>query len=338
MKKYLRFFLAIIILPLLLSCSSNKKDTVSFTAMNTFVTIQAYGKNSSKATRQAQDAIIQIENRISTTNPESFIFKLNHSDSKTIQTDKDTLNLIQFSLDFAKTCDSALNISLFPIIRTWGFTTGNYKIPDNATILELLACTNLSNVKVDSENCTVTLGEKMEIDLGAVGKGYAGDKILQILKENHIESAIIDLGGNIQTLGAKPDGNPWSVGIKSPFTKKACLGLKVINKAVVTSGGYERFFTDESGNEYIHIFDSKTGYPVNNEIAGVTIICEQGLYADALSTTMFALGTEKAFDYWRNKQDFEMLIITKQNELFYTKGIESYLSVIDEFKTIQKIQ
>ncbi|MBO6100321.1 MAG: FAD:protein FMN transferase, partial [Spirochaetaceae bacterium] len=175
------------------------------------------------------------------------------------------------------------------------------------------------------------------LDFGAIGKGYTGDEVIKLLKDNGIKSALLDLGGNIQALGKKADGTEWTIGIKSPWTGKAVAAIKIADRAVITSGGYERFFTADDGHNYIHIFDSKTGRPVDNGIAGVTIIAESGLYADALSTTMFVMGLEDAAAYWRHNSDFEMIIFTENQDLYYTEGLQEKLNLLADFNSVNVI-
>lgn len=294
--------------------------------MNTFMTLQSYGSKSAKANLAVQKRIQSIENSISTTKEDSFIYKLNHNCNSEIQVDNDALTLIQFGKDISEKTDGALNIALYPVIKAWGFTTGEYRIPETAELSSLISCTNYKQIQINND--IVSLAPNMEIDLGALGKGSAGDEALKILKEYGIKSALLDLGGNIQALGTKTDGNKWTIGIKSPWGDgNAVAGVKIDNQAVVTSGGYERFFTGEDGKNYIHIFDGKTGMPVENDIASVTIIAHSGLYADALSTSLFVMGLEKAVDFWKKNQDFEMIIITKDKKLYFTASLKEDLIV-----------
>ena len=183
----------------------------------------------------------------------------------------------------------------------------------------------------------------MQLDFGAVGKGYAGDRAAEILKKNGIKSAILDFGGNIQTIGNKPDGSAWTVGIKNPWAaaeggNAVACGVKIRDKAVITSGGYERFFIGEDGKKYIHIFDGKTGRPVENDLESVTIICEKGLYGDALSTSLFVMGKEKAVQFWKENRDFDFILITKKRELLCTKSIKDEMKIIFDFENISIVE
>lgn len=296
--------------------------------MNTFMTVQAYGNESDEAVLQIEEQIRNLENYFSTTVPESDIFKINSAEGKPVEVHEETFRAIDFALNMGKKTEGALNIALYPVTKAWGFTTGKYKVPLAREIRDLKKLTDFSKI-ILSEN-TVTAGKGMALDLGSVGKGFAGDKAIEILKNCGVKSAILDLGGNIQTLGTKPDGSDWNVGIKDPFAGNIIAGIKVHDKAVITSGGYERFFTSDDGHRYIHIFD-RDGYPVDNDLASVTVICESGLYGDSLSTSLFVMGMEKAVEFWQQNRDFEMILITNDLEFFYTSNLNDTISITGNF-------
>lgn len=332
MNKYILLSAIISISFLFISCGK-KNSSTSLNAMDTFMTIQAYGKKSDIALEKTKKLIYQIEQNISTTNPTSDVYRLNHGEN--ISVSNDTLILAKYSLDFAKQTNGVFNPALYPITSAWGFTTEDYKVPSNEQIKELLTLTDYSKIQIDNNSIKLKTG--MALDFGAVGKGYTGDQAIKLLRENGINSALLDLGGNIQVLGTKADGTKWNVGIKSPWTGKAAASIKIADKAVITSGGYERFFTADDGHEYIHIFDGKTGMPVNNGITGVTIITESGLYADALSTAMFAMGLTDATTYWKQHPDFEMIIFTENHDLYYTEGLHGELNLLADFNSVNII-
>jgi len=327
------FLSAIILTAFLFISCGEKKATTSLNAMDTFMTIQVYGKKSDMALEKTKKLIYQIERNISTTNEASDVYRLNHGEK--ISVSSDTLTLTKYSLDFAKQTNGVFNPALYPITSAWGFTTGAYKVPSKNQIDELLPLTDYSKIQIDGNSINLEPG--MALDFGAIGKGYTGDEAIKLLQDNGIHSALLDLGGNIQALGKKPDGTEWTIGIKSPWTGKAAAVIKIADQAVITSGGYERFFTADDGHNYIHIFDGKTGMPVDNGIAGVTIITESGLYADALSTTMFVMGLEDAAAYWKNHSDFEMIIFTENQDLYYTEGLEGKLKLLADFASVNVI-
>lgn len=335
MKKFTLVMLSFLIFTCF-SCAQ-EKDIRSFEAMNTFMVLKSYGRKSVRANILAQKRIYELEDRISVTKKESDIFKVNNANGAEIVLQEDAFCPLQFALNMAGESEGLFNPLLYPVIREWGFTTGVYKVPESSVVNALMQNTDYTAVVLDKKKKSVKIRPDMMIDLGAVGKGYAGDCAIQVLKTNGIKSAILDLGGNVQTIGKKPDGSLWSIGIKNPWGEGSVAGLKISDKAVITSGGYERFF-EQDGKRYIHIFDGKTGYPVDNEISSVTIVCKSGLLGDSLSTTLFVMGVEKAIDFWQNRRDFDMLILTNDQTLFYTKTLETSLSILYQFNDIHVIE
>ena len=162
----------------------------------------------------------------------------------------------------------------------------------------------------------------MEIDLGGIAKGYTGDRVMQVFKKAGIYSGLISLGGNVQALGSKPDGSPWRVAIQDPQNELEYLGvLEISDKAVITSGGYERFF-EEDGVRYHHIIDPRTGYPADSGLISATIISEDGTLADGLSTSLFIMGKDEAEEFWRaNSDKFDYILESADGRLYVTEGV-----------------
>lgn len=339
-----RFCFLLFILIIFVSCSSSqKKSSLQFKAMDTFITLTSYGKNAERTNKIAKKRIEQLENELSTTIKESKVYKINESDAEKIELGSSVYYLLNFSLGMAEETNGTLNPALYPITKLWGFTTGDYKVPKDEEIKTLLPKTDWQTLKIteeESDEGTVNYFLQKQsgtmIDFGAVAKGFAGDEVIRIFKDAGITSAILDLGGNIQTLGTKPDGSEWNIGVKNPWEAgTACCGIKVVDKAVITSGGYERFFFDENGKKYIHIFDPKTGRPVENELESVTVIANSGLYADSLSTSLFVMGSEKAIDFWKTYRDFEAIFITKDGKLIYTSGLKNKITILLDFENVE---
>lgn len=334
MKNGYLFFACFILSTFFLLSCSQKSDLLSFEVMNTFMTIKSYGKNSRKANLLAKEKIMELENLISVTREESDIYRLNHSDGKTVILNEESFYPLSFALEMAGATEGLFNPLLYPVIHEWGFTTGEYKVPEDIRIKDLLSYCDYKKVLLNPKEKSVKIQKDMMIDLGAVGKGYAGDQAIKILKEKGIKSAILDLGGNVQTIGRKIDGKLWSIGIKNPFDSGISLGLKIEDMAVITSGGYERYF-EENGKRYIHIFDGRKGFPVENNVASVTIVCKSGLLADSLSTSIFVMGEDEAYNFWKSRSDFEMIIITKDKKLIYTKNLSQNISITASFSAVE---
>lgn len=190
--------------------------------------------------------------------------------------------------------------------------------------------------RVGLEGSTAQLDSGTMLDLGAVGKGYAGDLVAQVLKDNGITSALLDFGGNIQAVGTKPDGSPWQLGLRDPFSGGTLGVLEISDMAVVTSGNYERYFIGEDGKQYGHIIDPVTGYPAESSLASVTVIAEEGRLCDALSTSLFVMGLDQATEYWRQHRDFDMILITEDGELYLTEGITDAFT-LDSYHSNTKV-
>lgn len=340
--KIICFVAFLMMMELLISCKP-KSNKLSFEAMNTFMLIQSYGKNSEQANLEIEKEILNLEKLISTTNEESQIYQLNHLENPKLLLSPHSSQIIHYALNMAQKTDGALNPALYPITQTWGFTTGNYRVPEDKEIANLLPLTDYKKISFSTENQNeIALEQGMMLDLGSLGKGYAGDLAIEILKKYGIKSAILDLGGNIQTLGKKPDGKSWAIGIKNPWAKNVVAGLTVNDMAVITSGGYERYFTADDGKDYIHIFDGKTGRPVNNDLASVTIVTQKGIYGDSLSTALFVMGKDQAVNYWKKHhlepdQNFDLLLITNDEELIYSPGLQGKLQILANFSEITVI-
>lgn len=307
-----------------LSTSENQREyEKSLFAMDTYMTLKAYGSNGQEALEKAAERIQEIEALVSVTNKSSEIYKLNNSNGTDIHTSNDTLFLLNKSIDINKETAGAFNITLYPVSCEWGFTTGNYKVPSKEKINELLAYADCSNILVNTDNHSASLKENTKVDLGGIAKGYAGSEAAKILKEFGVTNAILNMGGNVQAVGWKPNGDNWKVGIRDPQNSELLAGtLETADKAVITSGGYERYFEDENGNIYWHIIDPKTGYPAKQGIISVTVIGNDGTFCDALSTSLFAMTLEKSTEFLKNHQDINAVIILDDNSLYITPGIK----------------
>lgn len=307
--------------------NSNEKS-LSFFAMDTYMNFKAYGENAKIAVNEASALVEDLENKLSVTNPESEISKINSSANNAIKISEDTLALISTALDVNKKSGGAFDITIYPIVKLWGFTTGKYEVPNKEEILKNLEYVDSSNITLNEKEGTVTVPQNIEIDLGGIAKGYAGKKAAEKIRSMGIESALLNLGGNIQTIGSKPDGSAWGVSICNPedSSKQLCR-IEVVDKAVVTSGGYQRYF-EENGKSYHHIIDPKSGYPAENGLLSVTIVDEDGMLCDALSTTLFVLGKDKALEYCE-KYGIEAILMTDDKKIYVTDGLKESFSMID---------
>lgn len=292
-------------------------------AMDTYMKLTAYGSNGAEAISVSEKKISELEKLWSVTDEKSEIYSVNHGGGKPVPVSKDTADLLKLSLEISEMTDGALDCTMYPVLKEWGFTTGEYKIPDDEKISELLENTGYENIAFDGEN--ITLPENFQIDLGAVGKGFTGDIVSEIMRENGVTSALLDLGGNIQTVGSKPDGTPWKIGLRDPLEDGLFGVLELSDKAAVTSGGYERYFVGEDGETYWHILDPETGKPAKSGIISATAVGKNGGICDALSTSLFVMGLQRSEEFWKQhggQLDFEMVLVTDDGRIFITEGLE----------------
>lgn len=304
-------------------CENNREYSQTIFAMDTVMELTAYGKNGEDGVLAAIEEINRLDGILDANDRESAIFKLNNK--KEIKGEEDIYRLIKDSVAFGEETGGLLNIGLYPIIKEWGFNSGEYKIPQKERLEELLKHTGLKNINFNSDDFGVEIcDEYEEIELGAVAKGYTGDRVIEIFKENGVERGIISLGGNVQTLGAKADGSPWKVAVANPDEGGGSVGIvEVTDKAVVTSGSYQRYF-EKDGKRYHHIIDPRTGMSAQSGLKSVTIISALGEMADAYSTAVFIMGEEQGAEFWRRRKDeFDMILITGDDRILITKPLEN---------------
>lgn len=298
----------------------------TFFAMDTMMDFTIYGE--SGLIDQSESLIASLESLVSVTDTGSELYAINQTGSGTL-TGKAS-SLMEQALEICRRTDGALDLSIYPIVRAWGFTTGSYQVPDEAEIQALLPLVDYRKIQYDAADGDVTLPVGMKIDLGSVAKGYAGQLVAQMLREHGVQSALLNLGGNVQTVGAKPDGSPWQIGIKDPQGEDAMMVLSVEDQAVVTSGGYERYF-EQDGQTYWHIMDPSTGHPADSGLISVTIVGDEGVVCDGLSTALFVMGLEKAADLWAQSSDFEAVFVTASGEVYITEGLRDRFALTEQY-------
>ena len=314
---------------LLTGCSgapTQEPETATFFAMDTAMDFTVYGD--AALLDEAETLIGSLEEQVSVTDEHSDIYAIDHTGSGSLS--GNAAELMEQALELCRRTGGALDISVYPIVRAWGFTTGSYQVPDEETIQSLLPLVDYTQIQYDAATGVVTLPEGMEIDLGSVAKGYAGQLAAQMLREHGVQSALLNLGGNVQTVGAKPDGSPWQIGIKDPQGEDAMMVLSVEDQAVVTSGGYERYF-EQDGQTYWHIMDPSTGHPADSGLLSVTIVGKQGIICDGLSTSLFVMGLEKAADLWAQSCDFEAVFVTASGEVYITEGLQDRFALTEQY-------
>ncbi len=308
-----------------------KTETLDIFAMDTYMNIKYFTDKDSDCSQKLQNEIEYLESIFSVTAENSDISAINHNTGKFTAVSDDTMSLVERAVEISEITEGSLDITVYPILKEWGFTTGNYKIPTQKTLNDLRQNTGYQNIALEDNK--IKIPENFAIDLGAVAKGYTGDKLCDIFRKENITSALINLGGNVQTVGTKPDGSLWNVALKNPIdTEKEVCVVSLSDKAMITSGGYERYFIGEDGKQYWHILDPKTGYPSDKGLLSVTIIGEDGTLCDALSTALFVMGEEKAKIFASAHNEIAVILINSHMEIFITENLKDHIQMLNDFR------
>lgn len=323
----------VLILLMLTGCSSisenpNESYSVTVYAMDTVMELTVYGNQTILNT--AESLIFELDSKLSVTNAESDIYKVNHEGGGTICSE--AYELLNQALELCKRTDGALDVSIYPVVEAWGFTTDEYRVPTDDELHELLRSVDHNSVDI-SKNGRVELAPGMMIDLGSVAKGYTANRLVKLLSENGVKSALLNLGGNVHVLGTKPDGALWKIAVADPAGDGYVGVIEAADKAIVTSGEYERFF-EQDGVRYHHIIDPATGHPADNGFLSVTIVGNDGVLCDALSTALFVMGSDKAAEFWKESDDFEAIFIAS-DEIMVTEGLEDAFSPIGAYNDMK---
>ena len=300
----------------------NRHEATTF-AMDTVMTFTVIHEEGEELIIDAEQEIRRLENLLSLTIEGSDVAKLNAAAGKEmIEMHEDTQALLLQGKKLGEKTENAFDIAISPVVKAWGFTEEEHSVPSQEKLNALLPLTNPDDIILDSGKAYLQK-EGMAVDLGGIAKGYASDKVADLLKGKGVSSAIFSLGGNVYGIGTKPDGEKWEVALANPLDVNDYCGIiSVENQAVVTSGGYQRYF-EENGKKYHHIIDPKTGYPAESGLLSVTIISESGTEADVLSTALYVMGLEKALDFWKENDMFEAIFITEEGEVVATEGADA---------------
>lgn len=300
--------------------SAPQKNTAVGFHMDTVITLTGYCDE--ELLREAIDLCAEYEKLLSRTLQGSDIWNVNHAKGEAVYVSDDTVRVLELALEVCESSGGALDITIAPAVDLWDFKSGETVIPAKDDIAAAMEQVDYTKVILDGN--TVRVPEGMQIDLGAVAKGYIADRVAQFLSDKGVESATLNFGGNVIAMGSKPDGSGWNIGIQDPAapTGDSAAVLSVQGLSVVTSGVYQRGF-DLDGVRYHHILHSETGYPVQNGVASVTIISSESALGDALSTACFAMGRE-GLDFVRS-MGAEAVIIYSDGTMECTDGAEELL-------------
>lgn len=312
-------------------------------AMGTVVTQKVYGENGQVAINQAIERIRSLEGLLTFNAPEGDIYNLNNNaGKKEVELNPLTIEVIKKAQQVAELSNGAFDVTIGPVVKSWGIGTENQRIPSAEELHKMLPAINYKDLEFD-DHAAYLKNPGQQVDLGGIAKGYAGDEVIQIYKKNGIKSAYINLGGNVMTLGGKPDGSPWTVGIRNPRIEEAKDGQQILgsitvrDKAVVTAGDGERYFIQD-GIRYHHIIDPHTGYPAQSNLMSVTLVTDSSFDADALDTAVFILGLERGMDLIEKYGGIEAIFITTDRKIIVTDGLKGNFKLFEGDNEYQLVQ
>ena len=303
-------------------------------AMDTMMSFTLYGEEAQT------DAVLAwiptqlgaLEAELSATREDSDIFRIDRAEGQPVEVRACVSELLSDTLELCRITDGALDITAYPAVKAWGFTTGEHRVPDEEELAELAAKIDYTAVGWDGP--AVTLPAGMELDVGAVAKGYAGDVLAETARANGISSALLDLGqSTIVAIGTKPGGKPWRIGIRDPAGESYLAVVELMDMSLGTSGGYQRYF-EEDGEVYWHILDPDTAAPARSGLASVTVVAPSALLCDGLSTALFVMGLEEGSQFWRDhpELEFDALFITEEGQILCTAGLEGRASLAEGYE------
>ncbi len=328
------FFLTGIVLFLLAGCGDRTPPYVSDThfALGTVNTVKIQSFHGKELIKESFAVLDDVEARMSRNLPDSEVSRINESAGiSPVKVSEQTFHVIEKGLEISALGNGYFDITIGPVVSLWGIGTDSARVPSPSEIKAALDLVDYRDVILDKDASTVFLRKKgMSIDLGAIAKGWAADRIHALMVSKGVERGILNLGGNVFVIGRKSEESKWRVGIQNPEdTRGRYLGIiKVCDSAVVTSGKYERFFMS-GGHRYHHIFNTFTGYPVENGIISVTIVAKESLVADAYSTLVFSLGLDKGMAIVEETPFLDAVIITASHDVYVSGGLENIFSLTD---------
>ena len=316
-----RFYIPLLLCLLLcLTGCSEKPVSKQIFAMDTYMELTAYGDNAEAGLTDVIHTINQYALQLDPEVESGAVYALNHAEGSAVTLDPVIADMLTVAKQVYAQTGGALDLTVYPIVKAWGFIDSAHTVPTDAELEQLKSVPCFDDVSIDIH--TVTMPAGTEISFGAIAKGAMAELSRQILTEYGIEHAFLSLGGNVQTLGTKPDGSLWRVGVQDPNNLSGHLGIVSVGEtAVVTSGSYQRYF-EQDGKLYHHIIDPATAAPAESGLLSVTILCESGTMADALSTSMFILGEEAAIDYHRTYGGFDMILVTEDNRVVVVGDVD----------------
>lgn len=338
-----KIFLILLLLCMIFSsgCSAETVAQADLISMDTVIRLQIYGTNAQTALDNCLHTLSELEARFADVGVESEVARLNQANGAETEVSPLLFEMLQCAKSISVELPDTLDLTIVPLTALWGFSgNASMHLPQETQIMELLPTVGMNFLELCVERQTVTLHSGATITLGAIAKGLIGRELAaQLEQDPGVTHAYLSLGGNVQLVKNKTDAMPWKIGLANPYAHSELLGVFTLDSpcAVVTSGTYQRNFT-ENGTVYHHILYPKTGYPVENGMRSVTVLCQDGMRADALSTALFVAGMEQAIAYYRMHSGFEFVCVTEAQEIFVSEGIAEKFSVISSDEIVHVVQ
>ena len=305
--------------------------------MGTIITQKIYAEDSEIAADKVVEELRKIEQKMSFFYADSDVSKINAAAGiDYADVSEETLKVIETAKEYSVISRGAFDVTIAPLVKSWGINTQDQKIPSQYEIGQLLNLVNYRDIKIDKIRSKVKLSKKgQKIDLGGIAKGYAADMAIKIYKNMQVSSAMINIGGNVMTLGNKPDNTLWQIGVQNPFGKanENAAIIAIADKSVVTSGDYQRYF-EYQGKRYHHIIDPRTGHPVDTDISSATIIADKSIDADGLSTPIFMAGIKEAIDTLNKTTSVDAVLIDNKGRIYATKGLKNSFAAVNNEKRV----
>lgn len=325
----MRKILVILLAMMMLVCSGccAEKELPKLTEigfyLDTVITLTAYVENS-QVLKDALEECGRYEKLLSRTVEGSDVWRINHANGEAVEVSDDTITILKCARNVSELSGGAFDVTIAPVSTLWDFTSGYAVLPDIDEIAGAVELVDQTRMEINGN--TVRLPAGMMIDLGGIAKGYIADRVKALLEEQGVKHAILSFGGNIVGIGVKPDGTEWKVGIQDidKKTGEYMLVSKNTGGSTVTSGIYERGF-DLDGVRYHHLLSTENGWPVQNELASVTIFSESSMEGDALSTAAFVLGTEEGLKLIESLEGIEAVFISRDRTVTYSSCAEDYM-------------
>jgi thiamine biosynthesis lipoprotein len=316
--------------------NNNLKVSKNEFMLDTMITITLYGTEDDSSIDEIFKVISELEKKLSIHEEDSELdFIRNNAGIGPVEVSEDTLAVFEKSIEYSTLSGGLFDITSAPLISLWAIGTDEQHIPSADEIKSALELIDYGKIVINHENSTIFIKDRdMYANLGAIAKGYIADQAAKKARELEVDSAILNLGGNVLLIGSKPDGNAFKVGIQDPdVTRGGYMGIiEGSNLSIVTSGDYERYFI-EDGVKYHHILNPHTGYPAENNIKSVSIITNNSFDGDALSTSVLLMGLEKGLEFIEKTKNTEAIFITKDNEIILSKGIGDSFQLTSEYYT-----